>query len=213
MLITVLQFRLKAVMTRQHTFLLKCIKLYSSFCKQSYEETSQACKKWWEVQYRNTAFKLMYMHVQYAYTFEWSGLRKEFSPSLPKAQLTHSSFIMLPFSTSFNQHPAGRATSTFTVCDGVSGWQTFPGQWPWQTAACALLPARSSIISSSQLVPLSFYSCCPGICRDTQYCAAATGLFRPEVASRGLTKYRKECNFFLFLLWYQGSTLAPPCHS
>ena len=39
MLIKVLHLRLKAVMTRQHTFLLKC-----SFCKQSYDETTQACK-------------------------------------------------------------------------------------------------------------------------------------------------------------------------
>ena len=133
----------------------------------------------------------MYVHVQYAYTCEWPGLRKELLPSLPKAQLTHSSFrtgltisSMLPSTTSFHQLPAGRPSSTFTVCDGVSGWQTIPGQWPWQTAACALLPAHSSLISSSQLVPLSFYGCCPGICWDTQYCAAATGLLRPEVGSR-----------------------------
>ena len=68
---------------------------------------------------------------------------------------------MLPSTTSFHHLPAGRPSSTFTVCDGLSGWQTIPGQWPWQTAACALLPAHSSIISSSQLVPQSFYSCCP----------------------------------------------------
>ena len=45
MAITVLQFRLKEVMTRQHNFVLKCIKFYRSFCKQSYDETTQACKK------------------------------------------------------------------------------------------------------------------------------------------------------------------------
>ena len=61
--------QIKAVMTRQHTFLLKCIKFYSSFCKQSYDETTQAFKKLKEVQYRK-AFKLMYVHVQYAYTCE-----------------------------------------------------------------------------------------------------------------------------------------------
>ena len=44
MLITVLQFRLKAVMTRQHTFLLKCRKFYRSFGRQRYDETTQACK-------------------------------------------------------------------------------------------------------------------------------------------------------------------------
>ena len=123
------------------------------------------------------------------------GLRKELLPSLPKAQLTHSSSrtgltisSMLPSNISFQQLPAGRPSSTFTVCDGVSGWQTIPGQcsghWPWQTADCALIPAHSSIISSSQLVPLCVYSCCPGICRDTQYCAAATGPLKPEVGSR-----------------------------
>ena len=51
MLISVLQFRLKAVMTRQHTSLLKCIKFYSSFCKQSYDKTTQACKIMKKVQY------------------------------------------------------------------------------------------------------------------------------------------------------------------
>ena len=66
----------------------------------------------------------------------------------------------------------------------ISGWQTIPGQWPWQTARYALLPAHSSIISSSQLVPLSFYSSCPGICQDTQYCAGSPSLLRPEVSSR-----------------------------
>ena len=68
MLNTVLQLRFKAVMKRQHTFLLKCIKFYSSFCKQSYDKTTQACKKIKEVQNRKKAFKLMYVHVQYAYT-------------------------------------------------------------------------------------------------------------------------------------------------
>ena len=136
-------------------------------------------------------FKLMYVHVQYAYTCEWPGLRKELLQSLPKAQLTHSSFrtgmtisSMLLSTTSFHQLPAGRPSPTFTVCDCVSGWQTIPGQWPWQTAAYALLLAHSSLISISQLVPLSFYSCCHGICWDTHYCAAATGLLRPEVGSR-----------------------------
>ena len=45
MLIAVLQLRLKAAMTRQHTFLLKCINFYTCFCKQSYDETTQACKQ------------------------------------------------------------------------------------------------------------------------------------------------------------------------
>ena len=136
----------------------------------------------------------MYVHVQCAYTCEWPGLRKELLPSLPKAQLTHSSSrtgltisSMLPSTTSSYQLPAGRPSSTFTVFDGVSGGQTIPGQLPWQTAACALIPAHSSIISSSQLVPLSVYSCCPGTSQDTQYCAAATGLLKPEVGSRMLS--------------------------
>ena len=45
MLNAVLQFRFEAVMTRQHTFLLECIKFYSSFWKQSCDETTQACKQ------------------------------------------------------------------------------------------------------------------------------------------------------------------------
>ena len=110
--------------------------------------------------------------------------------SISRTGLTISS--MLPSTTSFHQLLAGRPSSTFTVWDGVSGWQTIPGQWPWQTAACALLLAHSSIISSSQLVPLSFKSCFPGICRDTQYCAAATGLLRPEVSSRVHQMQTKE---------------------
>ena len=70
MAITVLKFRLKEVMTRQHNFVLKSLTFYRSFCKQSYDETTQACKKLTEVQYRKKAFKLMYVHVQYAYTCE-----------------------------------------------------------------------------------------------------------------------------------------------
>ena len=164
MLVKVLQLRLKAVMTGQHTFLLKCIKFYSSFCKQSYDETTQACQK--KLEKFNTEKK----HLGWERT------------SSSRTGLTISS--MLTSTTSFHQLPAGRPSSTFMVCDGVSGWQTIPGQWPWQTAACALLPAHSSIISSSQLVPLSFFSCCPGIGRDTQFSAGAPGLLRPEASSR-----------------------------
>ena len=47
----------------------------------------------------------------------------------------------LPSTTSFHQLPARRPSSTLTVCDGVSGWPTIPGQWPWQTAAYVLLLA------------------------------------------------------------------------
>ena len=143
------------------------------------------------MQHQEKTLKLMYVHVQCAYTCEWPGLRKEVLPSLPKAQLTYSSSrtslkvsSKLSSTTSFHQLPAGRPSSTFTVCDGVSGWQTNSSQWPWHSAACALLPAHSYVTSSSQLVPLSFYSYCPGICRDTQYYAAATSLLRPEVSSR-----------------------------
>ena len=44
MAITILQFRLKEVMTRQHDFVLKCIKFYQCFGKQSYDKATQACK-------------------------------------------------------------------------------------------------------------------------------------------------------------------------
>ena len=105
-------------------------------------------------------------------------------PSSPTAAsglawLSPACFPPLPASTSCLQE--GPALHCLWWC---SGWQTIPGQWPWQTAACALLTAHLSLISSSQLVPLSFYNCCPGICWETQYCAAATGLLRPEVGSR-----------------------------
>ena len=105
-------------------------------------------------------------------------------PSSPTAAsglawLSPACFPPLPASTSCLQE--GPALHCLWWC---SGWQTIPGQWPWQTAACALLPDHLSLISSSQLVPLSIYSCCPGICWETQYCAAATGLLRPEVGSR-----------------------------
>ena len=72
------------------------------------------------------AFRVMYVHVQYAYTCELPGLREELLSSLPKAQLTHSSFRTGLTTSSFPLLPS----STFTVCDGVSGWQTIPGQWP-----------------------------------------------------------------------------------
>ena len=114
-------------------------------------------------------------------------------PSSPTAAsglawLSPACFPPLPASTSCLQE--GPALHCLWWC---SGWQTIPGQWPWQTAACALLPAHLSLISSSQLVPLSFYSCCPGICWETQYCAAATGLLRPEVGSR---VWHWHCRFY-----------------
>ena len=117
-------------------------------------------------------------------------------PSSPTAAsglawLSPACFPPLPASTSCLQE--GPALHCLWWC---SGWQTIPGQWPWQTAACALLPAHLSLISSSQLVPLSFYSCCPGICWETQYCAAATGLLRPEVGSR-VCYGKSEDNIFL----------------
>ena len=137
-------------------------------------------------------------------------LRKEFLQFLPKAQLTHSSFrtgltdsSMLPWSSLHYQLPpaACRKAQLYSHC---LWWcfrvATIPGQWPWQTAPYALLPAHSSIISSSQLVPLSFYSCCPGIVRDAQYCAAATGLLRPEVDSRVLS-LRLIANSKLLVTW------------
>ena len=67
-----------------------------------------------------------------------------------------------------------------------------------------LLPAHSSIMSSSQLAPLSFYSCCPGICQDTQYCAAASGLLRPEVRRRVCPIYHFLC---LNISWSSPKTL------
>ena len=44
LLLTVLLFRCKEVMTRKHTFLLKCRKFYTSFCRQRYDKTTQACQ-------------------------------------------------------------------------------------------------------------------------------------------------------------------------
>ena len=44
---------------------------------------------------------------------------------------------------------------TFYDVHGVSERQTFPGQWPWQTAAAALVPAGHTKVYSSQLVSLS----------------------------------------------------------
>ena len=55
-----------------------------------------------------------------------------------KAQLQHLSF-------------------TFYDVHGVSERQTFPGQWPWQTAAAALVPAGHTKMYSSQLVLLSLW--------------------------------------------------------
>ena len=120
-------------------------------------------------------------------------------PSSPTAAsglawLSPACFPPLPASTSCLQE--GPALHCLWWC---SGWQTIPGQWPWQTAACALLPAHLSLISSSQLVPLSFYSCCPGICWETQYCAAATGLLRPEVGSRVTCKLNKVKSRWCFI--------------
>ena len=44
---------------------------------------------------------------------------------------------------------------SFTFYDGVSERQTIPGQWPWQTADAALVPAGHTKVYISQLVLLS----------------------------------------------------------
>ena len=46
---------------------------------------------------------------------------------------------------------------SFIFCDvhGVSKCKTISGQWPWQTAAAALVPAGHTKLHSSQLVSLS----------------------------------------------------------
>lgn len=41
---------------------------------------------------------------------------------------------------------------TFYVVHCVSEWQTILGQWPWQTAAAALVPTGHTKLYSSQLV-------------------------------------------------------------
>ena len=43
---------------------------------------------------------------------------------------------------------------TFYDVHGVSERQTIPSQWPWQTAAAALVPAGHTKMYSSQLVLL-----------------------------------------------------------
>ena len=46
---------------------------------------------------------------------------------------------------------------SLTIYDvhGASEWQATTGQWPWQTAAAALVPAGHTKLYSSQLVSLS----------------------------------------------------------
>ena len=46
---------------------------------------------------------------------------------------------------------------TFYVVYCVSEWQTIHGQWPWQTAAAALVPTGHTKLYSSQLVSLSLW--------------------------------------------------------
>ena len=45
----------------------------------------------------------------------------------------------------------------FLCCSCVSEWQTILGQWPWQTAAAALVPTGHTKLYSSQLVSLSLW--------------------------------------------------------
>ena len=52
MLVTVLQLGLKAVMTRQHTFLLKCVKFYNSFASKVMTRQHKLAQKLGEVQYK-----------------------------------------------------------------------------------------------------------------------------------------------------------------
>ena len=46
---------------------------------------------------------------------------------------------------------------TFYVVHCVSEWQTILGQWPWPTAAAALVPTGETKLYSSQLVSLSLW--------------------------------------------------------
>ena len=46
---------------------------------------------------------------------------------------------------------------TFNVVHCVSEWQTIIRQWPWQTAAAALVPTGHTKLYSSQLVSLSLW--------------------------------------------------------
>ena len=43
----------------------------------------------------------------------------------------------------------------FNDIHGVSEWQTNTGQWPWQTAATALVPAGHTKFYRNQLVYLN----------------------------------------------------------
>ena len=46
--------------------------------------------------------------------------------------------------------------SELTVVHGVSEWQTIPGQWPWQTAASALVRAGHTNCTAVNWSPKTF---------------------------------------------------------
>ena len=166
MAITVLQFRLKEVMTRQHNFVLKCIKFYRSFCKQSYDETTQACKK--ITKYPNGKKKfnfelfLWFFFLVDDMVITWQCFHLQFLTGchwcLPSPAAAPSNV-----QCSLHQLPAGRPSCNsffffkFNDVHGVSEWQTTPGQWPWQTAAAALVLAGHTKLYSNQLVSLSLW--------------------------------------------------------
>ena len=71
-----------------------------------------------------------------------------------------SLFVMVMVQFSLHQLPAGRPNcKNFTFYDvhSVSERQTIPCQWPWQTAAGALVLAGDTKLYSSQLVSLSLW--------------------------------------------------------
>ena len=168
-----LQFRLKGTTTRKHNLNLKCMKVWSNFASKVTEENTCFAKKFTEVQYIKRAFKLILVCMCMV-----SGLSCgcshcprpgspsatiTFLPSLPgtmlRAPLVSASPSFSPIQCPVQPPPAAcRKTQlqppsfTFYVVHCVSEWQTILGQWPWQTAAAALVPTGHTKLYSSQLV-------------------------------------------------------------
>ena len=81
--------------------------------------------------------------------------------TLLKAPLVSASPNLSPIQCPLQPPPAACSKAqlqlpslNFYDVHGVSEWQTIPGQWPWQTAAGALVPAGHTKLFSSQLVYL-----------------------------------------------------------
>ena len=166
-----LQFRLKGTTTRKHNLNLKCMKVCINFASKVTEGNTCFAKKFTEVLYRKRAFKLILVCMSmlmcmcmistvpgWPKCLGWVVVdvpAQGQAHPLPPLPLWHhverSSGVCQPQP---QPQPVSSAASASCLQEGPAAT---PSQWPWQTAAAALVPAGHTKVYISQLVLLSLW--------------------------------------------------------